>query len=67
MYYKCECGSDEFVRTYNVWQEKIKVEVTEQDGEEYWGVEELGKVKDHLVGYMCCKCGEDAQELNDGL
>jgi len=23
-YYKCECGSETFVRTYNVWNEKIK-------------------------------------------
>jgi hypothetical protein len=24
-YYKCDCGSETFVRTYNVWNEKIKV------------------------------------------
>jgi hypothetical protein len=66
-YYKCECGSDEFIRIYNVWNEKFKVKVTEQDGEEFWDIEELGKVKDHLHGYICAKCNEEPQELNDGL
>lgn len=66
-YLKCECGSDEFVRVYNVLLEKIKVKVVVEDGEELWDVEEHGKIKDHLHGYRCCKCGEDAQELNDGL
>lgn len=66
-YYKCECGSEEFVRIYNVWNEKIKVQVTEEDGEEFWDVEENGKEKDHLCGYICAKCRKDADELNDGL
>lgn len=66
-YYKCKCGSDEFIRIYNVWNEKFKVKVTEQDGEELWDVEELGKTKDHLYGYVCAKCKKDADELNDGL
>ena len=66
-YYKCECGSDTFVRMYNVWNEKIKVEVSEHNGEECWDVEELGKEKDHLVGYICSECRQSAQELNDGL
>ena len=66
-YYKCECGSDEFIRVYNVWTEKIKVQVTIQDGEEIWGVEELGKEKDHLYGYRCANCGIEPEELNDGL
>lgn len=66
-YFKCECGSDEFLRTYNVWQEAIKVQISEENGEEFWDVEELGKVKDHLCGFMCAKCSKDAHELNDGL
>lgn len=67
-YYKCECGSDEFVRIYNVWNEKIKVQVTkDKEGDELWDVEEHGKIKDHLYGYICRKCGKDADELNDGL
>ena len=52
---------------YNVWNEKIKVKFTENDGEELLDVEELGKVKDNLFGYICENCGEDAQELNDWL
>ena len=66
-YYKCECGSDSFVRIYNVWNEKIKVKITEQNSKEFWDVEEHGKIKDHLYGYICAKCSKDAQELNDGL
>lgn len=66
-YYKCECGSEEFVRIYNVWNEKIKVKVTEEDGEEFWDVEEHGKEKDHLFGYICAHCRKDVQELNDGI
>lgn len=66
-YYKCECGSDTFMRIYNVWTERFKVEVVDVNGEELWGVEELGKEKDHLHGYVCYKCGQDAQELNEGL
>lgn len=68
-YYKCKCGSETFVRLYNVWNEKLKVKVTEyeQNGEEFWDVEELGKEKDHLYGYICAECRKDAQELNDGL
>ena len=66
-YYKCKCGSETFVRMYNVLNEKLKVKVTEQDGEELWDVEELGKEKDHLVGYICAECRQDADELNDGL
>ena len=27
----------------------------------------LGKVKDHLYGYICDKCSQDMDELNDGL
>jgi DNA-directed RNA polymerase subunit RPC12/RpoP len=66
-YYKCECGSDTFIRVYNVWNEIIKVKVTEENGEEFWDVEELGKEKDHLYGYMCAECRKDNAELNDGL
>jgi DNA-directed RNA polymerase subunit RPC12/RpoP len=68
-YYKCKCGSETFVRLYNVWNEKLKVKITEyeQTGEEFWDVEELGKEKDHLYGYICAECRKDAQELNDGL
>lgn len=67
-YYKCsKCGSNNFIRAYNVWNEKIKVKFTENDGEELLDVEELGKVKDNLFGYICENCGEDAQELNDWL
>jgi|LauGreDrversion4_2_1035121.scaffolds.fasta_scaffold97999_2 hypothetical protein len=66
-YYKCECGSDTFIRVYNVWNEIIKVKVTEENGEEFWDVEELGKEKDHLYGYMCAECRQDNAELNDGL
>ena len=63
-YYKCECGSETFVRTYNVWNEKIKVKIS---NDELWDVEELGKEKDHLLGYICVECRKDAQELNDSL
>lgn len=66
-YFRCECGSDTFIRVYNVWNEKIKVEVSIQNGEEYWDVEELGKEKDHLYGYICAECRRDNDELNDGL
>jgi hypothetical protein len=66
-YFKCQCGSETFVRTYNVWNETIKVKVIKEDGEEFWDVEELGKEKDHLVGYMCAECRQDNDELNDGL
>ena len=66
-YYKCKCGSDEFYRTYNVWTEKFKVKVGSESDEETWDVEELGKIKDHLVGYSCMKCNSNQQELNDGL
>ena len=66
-YLKCECGSETFIRVYNVWNEKIKVKVTEKDGEELWDVEELGKEKDHLFGYICAECRDDNDELNDGL
>ena len=67
VYYKCECGSEDFIRMYNVWNEKIKVEVVVQNGEELWGVEEHGKEKDHPLGFICAECRQDAQELNDGL
>ena len=66
-YYKCKCGSDEFVRMYNVWNEKIKVEVTIGDDEDYYDVEEHGKEKDHLLGIICAKCRQVADELNDAL
>jgi DNA-directed RNA polymerase subunit RPC12/RpoP len=66
-YFKCECGSDTFIRLYNVWNEKIKVKVTEENGEEFWDIEELGKEKDHLYGYICAECRQDNDELNDGL
>ena len=66
-YYKCECGNDTFIRTYNVWNEKIKVEIIEKNGEELIDIEELGHVKDHLYGYICEKCNKDAEELNDWL
>jgi hypothetical protein len=66
-YYKCECGSETFVKVYNVWNIKIKVDVNEENGEEFWDVEEYGVCKDHLYGYRCMECGKDAQELNGGL
>lgn len=70
-YYKCpHCGSEEFIKHYNLWDEEIKVRVTphEKEGEEdYWDVENQGVIKDHLVGYRCSNCGEYPQELNDGL
>ena len=66
-YYKCECVSETFVRLYNVWNEKIKVKVTKENDKEFWDVEELGKEKDHLFGYICAECRQAAQELNDGL
>ena len=62
-YYKCKCGSDRFVRIYNVWNETIKVVISEEDLD----VQELGKEKDHLVGYICADCRQDADELNDWL
>jgi DNA-directed RNA polymerase subunit RPC12/RpoP len=63
-YIKCECGSERFVRMYNVYNELLKVK---EDKNGYWEVEELGKEKDHLVGYICAKCRQDVDELNDGL
>lgn len=42
-YYKCKCGSEDFVRIYNVYSEKIKVKVTNEKGEEFWDVEEHGR------------------------
>lgn len=66
-YYKCGCGSEDFVRIYNVYNEKIKVIVTIENDEEFWDVEEHGKEKDHLVGFICAECREDAEELNNGL
>jgi len=66
-YYKCDCGCDEFIRIYNVWNERLKVQITEGYHDCFWKVEELGMEKDHLVGYICAKCRQDADELNDGL
>lgn len=71
-YYTCECGSDTFVKVYNVYLEKVKVGVSyikggERDGEELWDVEDHGIAKTHPVGYRCYECGMDAQELTDGL
>ena len=66
-YFKCECGSTDFIRVYNVWNEKIKIEVTDDGNEEFWDIEEHGKEKDHLVGFMCADCRQDNDELNDGL
>ncbi len=66
-YYECKCGSDRFVRIYNVWNETIKVAISEEDGEEFVDVQELGKEKDHLFGYICADCRQDADELNDWL
>ncbi len=66
--YKCECGSESFIRMYNVYNIEVIVKITEQeDGEELWDEVEIGKEKDHLVGYICKECRQDAQELNDGL
>jgi hypothetical protein len=63
VYYKCECGSEDFVRQYNVYNVNTKVAV---DGE-YWD-EEIGEIeKDHFLGYICKECRQDAMELNDGL
>lgn len=66
-YYKCECGSESFIRTYNVYNIEVKVEIGEHNGEETWDEIEIGKEKDHLLGYICKDCRQDAQELNDGL
>ncbi len=66
-YYKCKCGSEMFIRVFNVLNEKIKVEVTKEGDKEFWDAEEHGREKDHLVGYICADCRKDAQELNDGL
>jgi hypothetical protein len=66
-YYKCKCGSESFIRMYNVYNIEIKVKVTEKDGEEYWDEEYIGKEKDHFYGFICKECRQDAQELNDGL
>ena len=66
-YYKCECGSDSFIRMYNVWNVDIKVETSQVDGGECWDEEIIGKEKDHFVGFICKECRKDAQELNDGL
>lgn len=64
-YYKCECGSETFVRVFNVWNQKVKVIITLEDEEEYWDFEELGKEKDHLYGYICEQCRKDAPDLSD--
>ena len=72
-YYECpHCGSDRFVRMYNVWNEefRLKLHPTEkyEDGTPMWnGTEELGVEKDHLYGYICADCRKDAEELNEGL
>ena len=66
-YFKCECGSDTFVRMYSVYNELIKVVVITENDEEFWDTEELGIEKHHKEGYICAKCRQDAQELNDGL
>jgi predicted AAA+ superfamily ATPase len=63
-YYKCECGSEDFILTHNVYNIKIKVKVDENDS---WTREEHGIVKHHPIGYICAECRQDAQELNDGL
>jgi hypothetical protein len=65
VYLKCECGSEDFVRMYNVYNENIKVEIVEINGEECFGVEEMGVAKTHLDGYMCRSCGSYNDELND--
>ena len=72
-YYKCECGSESFIKRYNVWNVEFKVEVTEcntpenESDEDYWDIRDVGVVKDHLDGYYCKECGKLAQELCDGL
>jgi len=66
-YFTCECGSELFVRHYNIWNELLKVEIIEFNNEEFWKVEELGKSKNHLDGYRCYNCGRDTPELNDGI
>ncbi len=66
-YFKCDCGSEMFIRVFNVLDEKIKVKVTKEIDEEFWDIEEHGKEKDHWVGYICANCRQDAQELNYGL
>ncbi len=46
------------------------MKLSKQNCDEIFGVvdvEELGKEKDHLVGYMCAECRQDNDELNDGL
>ncbi len=66
-YYTCKCGSDTFVRMYNVWNERIKIKISGGNDLELYDIEELGKEKDHLYGYICAECRQDADELNDGL
>lgn len=66
-YYVCECGSNSFIKIYNVWNFEIKVEISEVDGEELWDEKIIKKSKDHLYGYICKNCNKDAQELNDDL
>lgn len=66
-YYKCKCGSENFIRMYNVWNVEIKVEVDEVNGIETWDEIVGGVEKCHPIGYICAECRQDAQELNDGL
>lgn len=66
-YYTCECGSTDFIRTYNVWNQKIKVEVTIVDREELWDEEDHGVEKTHPCGIICARCRNLEQELTDGL
>lgn len=63
-YYRCECGSEKFVKTHNVWNELLMVKIHD---DESWEIEELGVEKTHPIGYICAKCRQDVQELNDGL
>ena len=66
-YYTCECGSTDFIRVHNVWNQKIKVEVTTVDGEELWDEQDHGVEKTHPCGIICARCRKLEQELTDGL
>lgn len=63
-YFKCECGSENFIRMYNVFNEKIKVKINK---DKTWEVEEHGGEKKHLLGFICANCRKNADKLNDAL
>lgn len=63
--YKCECGSDSFLRTYTLYQEEVKVTIDEKIDLVF--VEELGNTKSSVDGYTCAKCDKEAEELNEWI